>query len=283
MGRDDGQTTGRGSDADDAARLPTPDGTTSRTIPDGHARTVSAPAEPSPRRRLFERLASARKLVRAEAVFLAALAAFAVLALYAHLYAYFAWDLRATLALQTITAPGFPALMRAASVFGANGWLLTALAMLLFFLRRRRTEMLALLFSVGGGEAVNRVVKLAVGRPRPVAGLVRVSGAWARESFPSGHVTFYVCYFGFLFFAAFALLPRGTNARRAALALAALPVLVIGLSRMYLGAHWASDVLGAYLLGGAWLALSVHLYRRWKARSTFHREEVGATAATVRD
>lgn len=236
------------------------------------------------RRRVLERLLAARKLVRAEAVFFAALAAFAVLAFFAHIYAYFAWDLRATLALQSVGAPGFPALMRVASVFGngVNGWALTALTMLLFFLRRRRTEMFALLFSVGGGELVNRVVKFAVGRPRPVAGLVRVSGAWARESFPSGHVTFYVLYFGFLFFAAFALLPRGTNTRRAALALAALPVPLIGLSRMYLGAHWASDVLGAYLLSGAWLALSLHLYRRWKARSTFHTAEVEVAAAAAR-
>jgi undecaprenyl-diphosphatase len=235
----------------------------------------------SERRQLLERLLSARKLVRAEAVFLAALAAFAVLALYARADAYFAWDLRATLALQSIDAPGFPALMRAVSVFadGPNGWLLTGLTMLLFFLRRRRTEMFALLFSVGGGELVNRAVKLAVGRPRPVAELVRVSGHWARQSFPSGHVTFYVLYFGFLFFAAFALLPRGTNNRRAALALAALPVLLIGPSRMYLGAHWASDVLGAYLLSGAWLALTLRLYRRWKARSTFHEEEVPAAVS----
>ncbi|MCA1630813.1 MAG: phosphatase PAP2 family protein [Acidobacteria bacterium] len=219
--------------------------------------------------------------MRAEAVFFAALAAFAVLALYARTDAYFAWDLRATLALQSFDAPGFHTLMRAASVFGdgLNGWVLTVVAMLLFFLRRRRTEMFALLFSVGGGQLVNRLVKSVIGRPRPVAELVRVSGAWARESFPSGHVTFYVLYFGFLFFAAFALLPRGTNVRRAALALAALPVLFIGLSRVYLGAHWASDVLGAYLLSGVWLAISVHLYGRWKARSTFHREEVEATVA----
>jgi membrane-associated phospholipid phosphatase len=276
MSRDDGQSAGRDPDAEEIGRrATTADAATSSPLT----------AEPSPRRRLLERLVAARKLLRAEAFFLAALAAFAVLALYARADAYFAWDLRATLALQSIDAPGFPALMRAVSVFGdgLNGWLLTGLAMLLFFLRRRRTEMFALLFSVGGGEAVNRVVKFAVGRPRPSAPLVRVAGHWARESFPSGHVTFYVLYFGFLFFSAFALLPRGTNVRRAALALAALPVLFIGLSRMYLGAHWASDVLGAYLLSGAWLALTLHLYRRWKARSTFHEEEVKETVAAVRD
>jgi undecaprenyl-diphosphatase len=276
MRQDDGQANGRDPDGDETAR---------RATAADSARSGLITAEPSPRRRLSERLVAARKLLRAEAVFFVALAAFAVLALYARADAYFAWDLRATLALQSFDAPGFDALMRAASVFGngLNGWLLTALALLLFFLRRRRTEMYGLLLSVGGGEAVNRVVKAAVGRPRPAAELVRVTGRWAHESFPSGHVTFYVCYFGFLFFAAFALLPRGTNLRRAALALAALPVLFIGCSRMYLGAHWASDVLGAYLLSGAWLALSVHLYRRWKARSAFHEEEVRETVAATHD
>jgi undecaprenyl-diphosphatase len=129
---------------------------------------------------------------------------------------------------------------------------------------------------------INRVVKWLVGRPRPTLALVHVSGDWARESFPSGHVTFYVCFFGFLFFVAYALLRRGTLARRITLALAALPVLLIGCSRVYLGAHWASDVLGAYLLSGIWLAFTLHLYRRWKARSTFHKEELKENDAAMR-
>src|SRR3712207_8549024 len=53
-----------------------------------------------------------------------------------------------------------------------------------------------------------------IGRPRPTLDLVRVSGEWAHESFPSGHVVFYVCFFGFLFFAAFALLPKGSTVDR---------------------------------------------------------------------
>jgi undecaprenyl-diphosphatase len=109
---------------------------------------------------------------------------------------------------------------------------------------------------------------------------VRVSGYWAHESFPSGHVTFYVCFFGFLFFAAFALLPKGSTARRVACTLAALPVLLVGLSRVYLGAHWPSDTLGAYLFSGLWLAFSLDMYRRWKRRATFHPEDAGAQPTT---
>ncbi|MFL6228103.1 MAG: phosphatase PAP2 family protein [Pyrinomonadaceae bacterium] len=240
--------------------------------PDGS----SVLAEPSPRRRLAERLAAARKLVRAEYVFYASLAAFAVLAVLAHLYAYFSWDVRATLALQSLPVPGLLPFMRAVSTFGDSwhGWALAALALFAFYARRRRTEMFALLLSVGGGELVNRFVKWLVGRPRPVPALVRVSGHWARESFPSGHVTFYVCLFGFLFFVAYGVLRRGSAARRVCLTLAALPVVSIGASRVYLGAHWMSDVLGAYLLSGLWLALSLHFYQNWKARSTFHQDEL---------
>jgi membrane-associated phospholipid phosphatase len=276
-----GRTGGRPSESD------TQDGDSATRRPPGasglESNEPSILAEPSPRRRLVERLAAARKLVRAEYVLYAALAAFAVLAVFARAYAYFSWDVRATLALQTLPVPGLLSFMRLVSTFGDSwhGWALAAVAMLAFALRRRRTEMFALLFSVAGGEIVNRLVKWLVGRPRPSAPLVRVSGQWARESFPSGHVTFYVCFFGFLFLIAYGVLHRGTNARRVCLVLAALPVLTIGASRVYLGAHWTSDVVGAYLLSGLWLALTLHFYRKWKARSTFHQKEAATTEDAI--
>jgi undecaprenyl-diphosphatase len=114
---------------------------------------------------------------------------------------------------------------------------------------------------------------MLIGRPRPTAELVGFAYRSDELSFPSGHVVFYVCYFGFLFFAAYALMRRGSNLRRAALVLSALPVLLIGFSRVTLRAHWPSDVLGAYLLGGVWLGFTLELYRRWKRRATFHTEE----------
>lgn len=213
-----------------------------------------------------------RRLRRAEAVYVAALALFGVLAVTAHLYAYFAWDLRAARALQALSWPGLAWLMRAASVFG-NGWhpwALTTATALALYLARRRSEAAGLVFSAGGGELVNRIIKALIARPRPSAALVTVTYIERSESFPSGHVTFYVCFFGFLFFVAYALIGRGTVARRLVLALTATPVLLVGCSRVYLGEHWPSDALGAYLLSGLWLALALHLYRRWKKRATFH-------------
>ncbi len=215
-----------------------------------------------------------QRLWRAESVYAVTLAAFAVLAVFAYFNAYFGWDLRAARSLQSSSIPGLFSLMSAASFFG-NGltpWVLTIVAAILFFAYGLRSETAGLILSAGGGELVNRILKLIIGRPRPLPDLVRVSVYPATESFPSGHVTFYVCYFGFLFFVAYALLPRGSNVRRLALIASILPVALIGFSRVYLGAHWPSDTLGAYLLSGLWLAFSIDMYRRWKERATFHPE-----------
>jgi len=250
----------RDTDGDDHAPLET------------HQR--QAPAE----RVTVPRQAATRRLMRAEIFYAAGLIAFALLAAFARFNSYFGWDLRATRALQSLDVPGLFDLMRVASVPG-NRWIphaLTAVTALLFLAFRRRSEAAALLLSAGGGAIVNTLLKILIARPRPTAELVTVFRELGTRSFPSGHVTFYVCYFGFLFFVAYALLPRGSRLRRAVLVAAALPVVLIGFSRVYLGAHWPSDTLGAYLVSGLWLAFSLDVYRRWKQRATFHATAAGA-------
>ncbi len=215
-----------------------------------------------------------RRLLRAETIYLVALISFGVLALFARWNAYFAWDLAAARALQTTPLPGMFRFMHVVSVFG-SGWVpfaITIVTVIAFLAFRRRSEAICLILSAGGGAVVNRLLKLLIGRPRPTRDLVTVFGGLGSQSFPSGHVTFYVCYFGFLFFVAYALLPRGTHVRRIALTLAALPVLLVGFSRVYLGAHWPSDTLGAYLVSGVWLAFSLDVYRWWKQRASLRKE-----------
>jgi undecaprenyl-diphosphatase len=213
-----------------------------------------------------------RRLRRAQVTYAVALAAFAVLALFAHIYSYFGWDLRISQALQTFGSPALLTFMRAVSFIG-NVWhpyALTAVTVIIFFWLNFRSEAVGLIMSAVGSAILNGLIKMLIARPRPTTDLVNVVRSLHTQSFPSGHVTFYVCYFGFLFFAAYAHLPRGSYARRIALILLALPVLLVGLSRVYLGAHWPSDAIGAYLFGGLWLAFSLHMYRRWKERATFH-------------
>lgn len=219
-----------------------------------------------------ERRRAVRRLFRAEVFYITGVAVFAVLALLAHLYSYFGWDLAAEKWLQSLSAPSVFYFMRAVSLFGDRWipWVLASVTVILFLIFGRRSEAAALTLSTGGGELLNSLLKWLIARPRPSSDLVTVFRPLVTESFPSGHVSFYVCYFGFLFFVSYALLRRGTLVRRAALAFTALPVLLIGLSRVYLGEHWPSDTIGAYLFSGLWLSFSLHMYRRWKERATFH-------------
>ncbi|MCP9492864.1 MAG: phosphatase PAP2 family protein [Pyrinomonadaceae bacterium MAG19_C2-C3] len=220
---------------------------------------------------------AARRLLFIQPVFATALVAFAVLAVGANFYAYFTWDLIVTRFIQSLDAPLMLTLMRLVSLpgNGATPYIIAVATIVLFFVFNRRSEAAALTLSVGGGGLLNSLLKALIQRPRPVDSLVTVSTKLGTQSFPSGHVTFYVCFSGFLFFVAYALLPARTYRRTLALILTALPVLLVGLSRIYLGAHWASDTLGAYLFGGVWLAFSLEMYRRWKARATFHINKDG--------
>ena len=194
-----------------------------------------------------------------------ALAVFFVLALLAHAYAYFLWDLRAACGLQMSLSPSGLRLMEIVSLAG-NGWtpyLLTACAGAIFLLLRQPVTALGLVLCAGGSGGVNALLKWLVGRPRPIAAqCLQVTDHFGFLSFPSGHVTFYVCFFGFLWLLARERLPTGWP-RRVLLMLLTLPVLLIGFSRVSLGAHWPSDTLGAYLWSGVWLGLIWELSDRY--------------------
>jgi membrane-associated phospholipid phosphatase len=128
-----------------------------------------------------------------------------------------------------------------------------------------RWEAVTTLVAVAGGSGLAGLIKIVVHRPRPGANLVNVLQLLNSYSFPSGHVLTYTAFFGFLFFLGYILL-KPSLVRTILLAIPGSLVALIGISRIYVGDHWVSDVIAAYLLGSLWLVLCVYIYRWGKPR-----------------
>jgi undecaprenyl-diphosphatase len=113
------------------------------------------------------------------------------------------------------------------------------------------------LVAIAGASALNTAIKVSLHRARPNELLYSGSSAF---SFPSGHSTVNMVLYGFL---AFLIARDSRPVWRLPIALgAATLIFLIAFSRLYLGAHWLSDVLGGLAFGSAWLALLGLSYMR---------------------
>lgn len=146
---------------------------------------------------------------------------------------------------------------------------ITASVCAYLMLTERRRIALFVLAAVGGGEGVSTVLKLFYHRPRP--DLVPHGMEVFTASFPSGHAM--MSAIAFLTLAT--LLARIERSRRVSILVLTLGVAMtisVGISRVYLGVHWPSDVLAGWCVGAAWAALcwfvALQLQRRGDVEPT---------------
>jgi undecaprenyl-diphosphatase len=124
---------------------------------------------------------------------------------------------------------------------------------------RRRIAIFLVVTSLGGG-IVDSLVKLAVNRSRPVVDHPVATALG--KSFPSGHAMSSTVTYGALLVALWPIIAIGW--RRRALVATVVLVAMVGTSRLLLGVHFVTDVVGGYVLGLAWLAGSVASFETWK-------------------
>ena len=181
-----------------------------------------------------------------------------VLAVLASVYDTFPGDIVIAAAFEALRNVWLDTLFRGLTRLG-DPWVATVLiagTALAPMIWRRWADAAVLAFTLAP-VLLNYLLKELVARPRPVH-------IWAdlevtTFSFPSGHAVLAIYYFGFLICLSGALIPQLALRQAVRLALVLL-VLGLGASRVYLGAHWPSDVIGGYLFGG--LALLAALWVR---------------------
>lgn len=165
-----------------------------------------------------------------------------------------------TLALDHFTA--FISWFGHVSVAGA----MTALVALLFFLFNYKREALFTILTLASG-LISTVIKIMVNRPRPTKELVRIVEIAKQQSFPSGHTLFYTIFFGFLIIVMANLKSVNHYIRVGVTVVSAAMILLIPVCRIYLGAHWFTDVLGGLILGVLCLFVLGYFYLSDKWRT----------------
>lgn len=158
--------------------------------------------------------------------------------------------------------PGYVSVLKGVSLVGNPTTFEVVGVLVAVFLLVRRQPRLAgwLALTVVGGGLLSTFVKAAVGRKRPL--LPHPVAHAASASFPSGHALGSVVGTGALLLVGLPLVRR--TMRGPLIALGVLVVLTIGFSRLGLGVHYLSDVLGGWVLGAGWLAATTAAFSAWR-------------------
>jgi membrane-associated phospholipid phosphatase len=199
---------------------------------------------------------------------------FGLLAWWVHFHPVLAVDVTITREFQENQNPVLNGFMFAVSWLGYQFILYSALIVvtaIIFWILHLRLEGVFIVAVSVVSSLLNGLIKVIVARPRPSSSLVDVLSAAGGQSFPSGHVMAYVAFFGLLFSFGIILFRRDRWWHYLILIIPGAFVVLVGPSRIYLGDHWASDVLGAYLLGGALLGISLYIYLKLRERGVLSR------------
>src|SRR3989338_5155611 len=122
-----------------------------------------------------------------------------------------------------------------------------------FYFKNYRKEAFFTFFVVLG-NIFNPIIKNIVNRARPTGDIVNILETKTNSSFPSGHALGAIIFYGFLIYLIWKL---PFKHKKIITLILTIFILLVGLSRIYLGAHWPSDVFGGYFIGTVWIIFMV--------------------------
>ena len=197
---------------------------------------------------------------------LAAVVGFVLVSVFVVVYPMAAVDLSIWGWLQQETSPFLDVTARWISYLGSEALAALAVALAIWLGIRHHWRIAGLLVvTVGGSQLLNNVLKdfFQRARPLPVSGFIPAQ----QYSFPSGHAMVSMAFYLFVLWLCWEFLPGWTHSPLF-LSLASI-CFMIGLSRMYVGAHYLTDVVAGGLAGFAWsdgVLLAAHAYWRRSSR-----------------
>ncbi|MDD1647900.1 MAG: phosphatase PAP2 family protein [Methanomicrobiales archaeon] len=200
---------------------------------------------------------------RLAVILLLLLASGIALTVAAYTFGVFIFDLKIALWLRELEdGPLFTAVMTAVSALG-DGWVpvIIVLAVAAVCALKKRWLEAAFVVATLSAGVLAGVLKMLVGRERPPSFSLNPNDlfqSFNQYAYPSGHVLLFVVFYGFVAYMAWKYLAGWM--RWAVISVCAALIILIGPSRIYLGEHWASDVIGSYLIGSFWLIILVLLY-----------------------
>ncbi|MFS0638863.1 phosphatase PAP2 family protein [Mesobacillus foraminis] len=174
--------------------------------------------------------------------------------------------------IQGLESPGLTVVMEVFTTIGSVPVVLPLsllVLLILYKLLKHRKELILFAAVMIGSPILNQLLKVFFQRARPdLNRLIEIGG----YSFPSGHAMNAFTLYGILTFLLWRHIPVRWG-RTILLLFSTVFILAIGTSRIYLGVHYPSDIIGGYLAASFWLAVSILVFQRYKERLFRRRKE----------
>ncbi|MFE0503346.1 phosphatase PAP2 family protein [Peribacillus butanolivorans] len=188
---------------------------------------------------------------------------FSIMAFTISAYEFLNFDRTVISFVQGLESPFLTTIMKGFTFIGSSFSIIILFLLVLFYLYKvlkHRLELVLFSAVMVGSPLLNLILKLFFQRARPdLHRLIEIGG----YSFPSGHAMNAFTLYGILTF----LLWRHISTmwgRTLLILFSVMMILTIGISRIYLGVHYPSDIIGGYLASGCWLAISIWVFQKHK-------------------